>query len=83
MGQTMDILIVDAPRGSVNIVNALRPGVQRIRALGQVLHCGRRLVTAAEKPVGADGTLCAHGTSACLLVDLPNKRQVEDVATGI
>ena len=56
---------------SVNIVKALSPKVQRVRAVGQVLHCGRQLATAEAKLVGPDGTLYAHGTSTCLVFDLP------------
>ncbi len=58
---------------SVNIVKALSPKVQRVRAMGQVLHCGRQLATAQAQLVGPDGTLYAHGTSTCLVFDLPSK----------
>lgn len=58
---------------SVNIVKALSPKVQRVRAIGQVLHCGRQLATAEAKLVGPDGTLYAHGTSTCLVFDVPTQ----------
>lgn len=56
---------------SVNIVKALNPKVQRVRAIGHVLHCGRQLATAEARLVGPDGTLYAHATSTCLVFDLP------------
>ena len=43
----------------VNLVKALSPKVQRVRAEGRVLHCGRQLATAEARIVGAGGTLCA------------------------
>ncbi|MFT4243626.1 MAG: PaaI family thioesterase, partial [Acidovorax sp.] len=40
---------------SVNIVKALTPKVQRVRAEGRVIHCGRQLATADARLVGPDG----------------------------
>ena len=56
---------------SVNIVKALSPKVQRVRAEGKVVHCGRQLATAEARLLGADGTLYAHATTTCLVFDLP------------
>lgn len=56
---------------SVNLVKALTPKVQRVRAEGRVLHCGRQLATAEAKLVGPDGTLYAHATTTCLVFELP------------
>ena len=56
---------------SVNLVKALTPKVQRVRAQGQVLHCGRQLATAEAKLIGPDGTLYAHATTTCLVFELP------------
>ena len=56
---------------SINIVKAIRPDVQRVRAIGEILHCGRQLATAHGRLVGPDGTLYAHGTTTCLVFDLP------------
>ena len=57
---------------SVNMVRAIHPGrVQRVRAIGTVIHCGRQLATAEAQLVGADGTLYAHATTTCLVFDLP------------
>ncbi|APW38028.1 aromatic compound catabolic protein [Rhodoferax koreense] len=55
----------------VNMVKALTPKVQRVRAEGKVIHCGRQLATAEARLVGADGTLYAHATTTCLLFEMP------------
>jgi uncharacterized protein (TIGR00369 family) len=54
----------------VNLVKGIGPKVQRVRAEGRVLHCGRQLATAEAKLVGPDGTLYAHGTTTCLVFEL-------------
>jgi uncharacterized protein (TIGR00369 family) len=56
---------------SVNIVRALPLKVQRVRAEGKVIHCGRQLATADARLVGPDGTLYAHATTTCLVFDIP------------
>jgi uncharacterized protein (TIGR00369 family) len=57
---------------SVNLVKALNPlKTPRVRAEGKVLHCGRQLATAEARLYGADGTLYAHGTTTCLVFELP------------
>jgi uncharacterized protein (TIGR00369 family) len=55
---------------SVNLVKAIGPKVQRIRAEGKVIHCGRQLATAEARLYGPDGTLYAHATTTCLVFDL-------------
>ena len=55
----------------VNLVKALTPQVQRVRAEGRVVHCGRQLATAEARLTGPDGTLYAHATTTCLVFDLP------------
>lgn len=55
----------------VNLVRAITPKVQRVRAIGEVLHCGRQLATASARLVGPDGTLYAHGSTTCLVFELP------------
>ena len=54
----------------VNVVKAIPLKVQRVRAEGKVLHCGRQLATAEARLVGPDGTLYAHATTTCLVFDL-------------
>ncbi len=58
----------------INLVKAITPKVPRVRAIGQVVHCGRQLATAEARLVGADGTLYAHATTTCLVFDLPPSR---------
>jgi len=55
----------------INMVKALTPRVQRVRAEGRVIHCGRQLATAEARLVGPDGTLYAHATTTCLVFELP------------
>lgn len=55
---------------SVNIVKAIGPKVQRVRAIGHVIHCGRQLATAEARLVGPDGTLFAHATTTCLVFEM-------------
>lgn len=54
----------------VNLVKAIGPKVERVRAEGKVVHCGRQLATAEARLFGADGTLYAHATTTCLVFDL-------------
>ena len=54
----------------VNLVKAIGPKVQRVRAEGKVLHCGRQLATAEGKLYGPDGTLYAHATTTCLVFEM-------------
>jgi uncharacterized protein (TIGR00369 family) len=58
---------------SVKLVKALTPQVQRVRAIGQVVHCGRQLATAEARLVGPDGTLYAHASTACLVFEMPGQ----------
>lgn len=55
---------------SVNLVKALMPKIQRVRAIGRVIHCGRQLATAEAQLIGPDGTLYAHATTTCLIFDM-------------
>lgn len=54
----------------VNLVRSIGPKVQRVRAEGRVLHCGRQLATAEARLFGPDGTLYAHATTTCLVFEL-------------
>ena len=56
---------------SINMVKAITHKVTRVRAIGEVIHCGRQLATTQGRLVGHDGTLYAHATSTCLVFDLP------------
>ena len=59
---------------SVNYVRAVTPQVQRVRAEGKVIHCGRQLATAEARLFGPDGTLYAHATTTCLVFEIPTPR---------
>lgn len=58
----------------VNLVKALTPKIQRVRATGTVIHCGRQLATAEARLTGPDGTLYAHATTTCLVFEIPAAR---------
>ncbi|MBC7940290.1 MAG: PaaI family thioesterase [Chitinophagaceae bacterium] len=55
----------------VNLVRALTPKVQRVRAEGRVIHVGGQTATADARLVGPDGKLYAHGSTTCLVFNLP------------
>jgi uncharacterized protein (TIGR00369 family) len=59
---------------SVNLVRGINGKVSRVRAEGKVIHCGRQLATAEARLYGPDGTLFAHGTTTCLVFDLPDAK---------
>lgn len=53
----------------INLVRAISPKVQRVRAVAQVVHVGRQLATAEGRLVGPDGTVYAHGSTTCLVFE--------------
>lgn len=55
----------------LNLVRGITPKVSRVRAIGEVQHCGRQLATATARLVGPDGTLYAHASTTCLVFELP------------
>jgi uncharacterized protein (TIGR00369 family) len=57
----------------VNLVRALTPKVQRVRAEGRVIHLGGQTATADARLVGPDGRLYAHASTTCLVFDLQRK----------
>ena len=54
---------------SVRLVRALTPRVARVRAIGEVVHCGRQMATAEARLVDAEGKLYAHASTTCLVFD--------------
>jgi uncharacterized protein (TIGR00369 family) len=53
----------------VRYVRAMTAATGRVLAIGQVVHPGRRMVTAEARLVVADsGALIAHGSSACIVL---------------
>ena len=55
---------------SVNIVRAASARTGPLRAVGQVIHCGRQLATAEARIVDPDGRVYAHGSTTCLVFAL-------------
>lgn len=53
----------------VNIVKALTMKTPSVVATGQVVSTGRRVITASGQITGPDGTLYAHATTTCLVLD--------------
>lgn len=53
----------------VNFVRAVTPAVALLRAVGEVIHRGGKIATAEGRLVGPDGTLYAHATTTCILLD--------------
>jgi uncharacterized protein (TIGR00369 family) len=53
----------------VNIVRALPPTGQLVRAEGRVIHVGGQTATSDARLVGPDGKLYAHGSTTCLVFD--------------
>jgi uncharacterized protein (TIGR00369 family) len=54
----------------VNMIRALSPAVQLVRAEGRVIHLGGQTATADARLVGPDGKLYAHASTTCLVFDL-------------
>jgi len=53
----------------VNLVKALTVDTPRVVATGQVISSGRRVATASGQITGPDGTLYAHATTTCLVIE--------------
>jgi uncharacterized protein (TIGR00369 family) len=52
---------------NVHYLRAMQPGMD-VRAVGEVLHRGRRQSTAEGRVLGPDDALLAHGTTTCLVL---------------
>ena len=44
-----------------------------LRAIGTIIHSGRQLATAKARIVGPDGKLYAHGSTTCLVFEVPQR----------
>ncbi|MEM6665839.1 MAG: PaaI family thioesterase [Pseudomonadota bacterium] len=51
-----------------NLVRALRPGQSAVTAHGVVIHRGGRIATAEARMTTADGKVCAHATTTCMIM---------------
>ena len=56
---------------SVNLVRGATLKTGPLRAVGTIIHSGRQLATAEARIVGPDGKLYAHGTTTCMVFDVP------------
>jgi uncharacterized protein (TIGR00369 family) len=52
----------------INYVRVMTEATGRVRAIGQLIHAGRRLATAEGRLVDDDDKLYAHGTTTCLIL---------------
>ena len=53
----------------VNMVKPLTVDTPSVVATGQLISSGRRVATASGQITGPDGTLYAHATTTCLIID--------------
>jgi uncharacterized protein (TIGR00369 family) len=53
---------------NVHYLRAMQPGMGAVRAVGTVLHRGRRQSTAEGRLYDAEGRVLAHGTTTCLIL---------------
>jgi len=61
----------------VNIVRAATAQTGPLRAIGNVIHCGRQLATAEARIIGPDNKLYAHATTTCLVFETPTPRETK------
>jgi uncharacterized protein (TIGR00369 family) len=52
---------------TVNLVNPITAGVGRLRCVGEVVHSGKRIMTAQGRLVDDAGKLYAHATETCVI----------------
>ncbi len=52
----------------VNLVRAITSGTGPVRAIGRVVHLGKRTATADGRIEDAAGKLYAHGTTTCIIL---------------
>jgi uncharacterized protein (TIGR00369 family) len=55
----------------INIVRPLSVKVALVRAVGTVIHAGKRMATADGRLTGPDGKLYAHASTTCFIFDTP------------
>ena len=55
----------------IHIVRAATERTGPLRATGVVVHGGRQVATAEARIEGPDGKLYAHGSTTCLVFDMP------------
>jgi uncharacterized protein (TIGR00369 family) len=57
----------------MNIVRAASRTSGALRATASVVHSGRQLATAEGRIVGPDDRIYAHGTTTCLVFEVPTR----------
>jgi uncharacterized protein (TIGR00369 family) len=57
----------------LNLVRPMSDKTGPVRAEGKVIHSGRQLATSEGRLYGPDGKLYAHGTTTCLIFELPKE----------
>jgi len=60
---------------SVNLVRAITAETGPVRAEGHLVHRGRRIATADGRLMDGNGKLLAHGTTTCMIMELPTARE--------
>ena len=53
---------------NLHYLRSMQPGMGRVRAIGTVLHRGRKQSTAEARLLDSNGRLLAHGTTTCLIL---------------
>jgi uncharacterized protein (TIGR00369 family) len=56
---------------NVSFVRAVIESTGKLRCEGKIIHVGNRIATAEGRIWDAAGTLIAHGTETCLIINLP------------
>ena len=51
-----------------NLTRSITSNTGKLRAIGKVVHVGRRMATAEGRLVDADGKLYAHATTTCMVL---------------
>jgi uncharacterized protein (TIGR00369 family) len=52
-----------------NLVRAITADTGKLRAIGKVLHIGKRMATAEGRLEDAAGKLYAHATTTCMILN--------------
>lgn len=58
----------------LNLVRPLTDKTGPVRAEGKIIHAGRQVATSEGRLFGPDGKLYAHGTTTCMIFDLPEEQ---------
>jgi uncharacterized protein (TIGR00369 family) len=58
----------------LNLIRALTDKVALVRAEGRIIHLGRSTATAEGRLVDHAGTLYAHATTTCIILEAPKAR---------